>query len=206
MNVSKRKLTGNHGLSHGMKRFPAHVPFKQSIGWCAGNLQKVGMWKSFAQTTWCSKWNQRIPWIPLCTTNRWVVRLVTRRVEARSRKITVRCSLGSSWINPFGHVYLLDGFSACFLVGGEWLPWNLFSHSYWVANHPNWRTHIFQRGGPTTNQFLIWIYDTCLKPLVVRRNCLMAISQHTHTHTAESNFVLSNGTLEYWSHRCLEDA
>ena len=22
----------------------------------------------------------------------------------------------------------------------------------WVANHPNWRTHIFQRGGPTTNQ------------------------------------------------------
>ena len=23
---------------------------------------------------------------------------------------------------------------------------------YWVANHPNWRTHIFQRGGPTTNQ------------------------------------------------------
>ena len=25
---------------------------------------------------------------------------------------------------------------------------------YWVSIHPNWRTHIFQRGGPTTNQIL----------------------------------------------------
>ena len=24
----------------------------------------------------------------------------------------------------------------------------LFSHINWVSNHPNWRTHIFQRGGP----------------------------------------------------------
>ena len=36
-----------------------------------------------------------------------------------------------------------------------WLPSILFSQKYWVANHPNWRTHIFQRGGPTTNQLLI---------------------------------------------------
>ena len=27
-----------------------------------------------------------------------------------------------------------------------WLPWILFAHEYWVANHPNWRSHIFQRG------------------------------------------------------------
>ena len=33
-----------------------------------------------------------------------------------------------------------------------WLPFLAFSQKYWVANHPNWRTHIFQRGGPTTNQ------------------------------------------------------
>ena len=26
---------------------------------------------------------------------------------------------------------------------------------YWVSNHPNWRTHIFQRGGPTTNQLYV---------------------------------------------------
>ena len=29
-----------------------------------------------------------------------------------------------------------------------WLPSILFSHINWVSNHPNWRTHIFQRGGP----------------------------------------------------------
>ena len=41
-----------------------------------------------------------------------------------------------------------------------WLPSILFSHEYWVSNHPNWRAHIFQRRGPTTNQFSIprnWI-------------------------------------------------
>ena len=27
-----------------------------------------------------------------------------------------------------------------------------FSQKYWVSNHPNWRTHIFQRRGETTNQ------------------------------------------------------
>ena len=50
------------------------------------------------------------------------------------------------------------------LVGGDWLPFLAFSQKYWVANHPNWRTHIFQRGGPTTNQImssnhscLIWL-------------------------------------------------
>ena len=26
---------------------------------------------------------------------------------------------------------------------------------YWVANHPNWRNHIFQ-SGPTTNQYFSW--------------------------------------------------
>ena len=46
-----------------------------------------------------------------------------------------------------------------FLVGESiliwlvvWLPFLAFSHIYWVANHPNWRAHIFQRGGPSTNQ------------------------------------------------------
>ena len=32
-----------------------------------------------------------------------------------------------------------------------WLPFLIFPYN-WVSNHPNWRTHIFQRGGPTTNQ------------------------------------------------------
>ena len=32
------------------------------------------------------------------------------------------------------------------LVGGDWLPWILFSQKYWEFHHPNWRTYIFQRG------------------------------------------------------------
>ena len=42
------------------------------------------------------------------------------------------------------------------LVGGEWLPFiSFFSWILGMSNHPNWRTHIFQRGGPTTNQIFI---------------------------------------------------
>ena len=37
-----------------------------------------------------------------------------------------------------------------------WLPSILFSHINWEFHHPNWRTHIFQRGGPTTKQ--IWCF------------------------------------------------
>ena len=37
------------------------------------------------------------------------------------------------------------------LVGG--LVAMFYFPIYWVANHPNWRPHIFQTGGPTTNQF-----------------------------------------------------
>ena len=40
---------------------------------------------------------------------------------------------------------------------GWWFGWHvLFSQKYWEANHPNWRTHIFQRGGtqpPTRVKF-----------------------------------------------------
>ena len=37
---------------------------------------------------------------------------------------------------------------------GYWLVvWNMFYFSiYWEFHHPNWRTHIFQRGRYTTNQ------------------------------------------------------
>ena len=49
-----------------------------------------------------------------------------------------------------------------------WLPSILFSQKYWVANHhPNWRSHIFQRGGekpPTRwdfhyNMICYWIFS-----------------------------------------------
>jgi len=33
----------------------------------------------------------------------------------------------------------------------HWNIWIIFP-SYWECHHPNWRTHILQRGGSTTNQ------------------------------------------------------
>ena len=41
-----------------------------------------------------------------------------------------------------------------------WLVvWNIFYFSiYWEFHHPNWRTHIFQRGRYTTNQ---WLMKNC---------------------------------------------
>ena len=42
------------------------------------------------------------------------------------------------------------------LLSGWWFGCHqfYFSHDYWECHHPNWRTHIFQRGGPTTYQLL----------------------------------------------------
>ena len=35
-----------------------------------------------------------------------------------------------------------------------WLVvWNMFCSIYWEFHHPNWRTHMFQRGRSTTNQY-----------------------------------------------------
>ena len=45
-----------------------------------------------------------------------------------------------------------------FLMGWTWLVGGLehvlFFPSYWECHHPNWRTHIFQRGRYTTNQMV----------------------------------------------------
>ena len=45
----------------------------------------------------------------------------------------------------------------------NWLVvWNMavIFPSYWECHHPNWRTHIFQRGGSTTNQSFAVAYYT----------------------------------------------
>ena len=41
-------------------------------------------------------------------------------------------------------------------IAGWWFGTCLFNFFpiYWVSNHPTWRTHIFQKGGSTTNQHL----------------------------------------------------
>ena len=50
-----------------------------------------------------------------------------------------------------------------YLVGGEWLPWILFSHSYWVANHPNWLSY-FSEGLPWIWHEFPWILGCCHHP------------------------------------------
>ena len=45
------------------------------------------------------------------------------------------------------------------VVGTWWLS------IYWECHHPNWRTHIFQRGRYTTNQW--WILRMILPPIVM---------------------------------------
>ena len=47
-----------------------------------------------------------------------------------------------------------------FSLSGWWFgTWILFFHNIWECHHPNWRTHIFQRGRYTTNQFSFWITE-----------------------------------------------
>ena len=41
-------------------------------------------------------------------------------------------------------------------ISGWWFgTWILRFSIYWECHHPNWRTHIFQRGGYTTNQIYV---------------------------------------------------
>jgi len=52
-----------------------------------------------------------------------------------------------------------------------WLVWNIFYFSiYWECHHPNWGTHIFQRGGSTTKQMnwgeLITFHPTITIPIL----------------------------------------
>ena len=69
----------------------------------------------------------------------------------------------SQWLMRFVYlgVRLVLNNQQC--ITGWWFGTSiLFSHSV-GNNHPNWRTHIFQRGGPTTNQInnagLGWCLD-----------------------------------------------
>ena len=43
-----------------------------------------------------------------------------------------------------------------YLVGG--LEHGFYFSIYWECHHPNWWTHIFQRGRSTTNQLITWTW------------------------------------------------
>ena len=70
------------------------------------------------------------------------------------------------WCVPFGNLAMEDSlFFTCWYVSvyvySVWwfVTWMLWFSIYWEFHHPNWRTHIFQRGRYTTNQYL---YDVFL--------------------------------------------
>ena len=64
-----------------------------------------------------------------------------------------------SWSGWWWLVAMNLAFSQYPIYGYQYMvPSILFSQKYWVANHPNWRTHIFQRGGekpPTSDDVSI---------------------------------------------------
>ena len=53
-----------------------------------------------------------------------------------------------------------DGHGGWLVINIGWCfgTWLLF-FQYWECHHPNWRTHIFQRGRSTTNQYRLVIYS-----------------------------------------------
>ena len=56
-----------------------------------------------------------------------------------------------------GLVNQQDHHHEAILVGG--LEHEIYDFPFsWECHHPNWRTHIFQRGGSTTNQILMGIF------------------------------------------------
>ena len=50
-----------------------------------------------------------------------------------------------------------------------------YIYIYWEFHHPNWRTHIFQRGRSTTNQYMnfICISYACLCALYMHFTCML---------------------------------
>ena len=69
------------------------------------------------------------------------------------------------WYSDFIDIPIIDSNPRYdYLVSGL-EPWNFMTFHSTVKNyHPNWRSHIFQRGGSTTNQDsvyrIIWNYST----------------------------------------------
>ena len=72
----------------------------------------------------------------------------------RDESIESRGKSGKSRLKMIFHgSWMVVQWYSLILVGGNWLPFfGMFPEILGFDYHPNWRTHIFQRGGPTTNQ------------------------------------------------------
>ena len=61
-----------------------------------------------------------------------------------------------------GYAMVLSSHHSSWNNTGWWFGTCFIFPFSWECHHPNWRTHIFQRGGPTTNQnrcYLFFLHD-----------------------------------------------
>ena len=83
-------------------------------------------------------WGWRCSWVPFCACH---------KAEVSVTPVVLQDHPMDEWITcpPLVILWVLKSAENWLVV---WLPWILFSHFCWECHHPNWRTHIFQRGGP----------------------------------------------------------
>ena len=78
----------------------------------------------------------------------------------KSKELDVICYINviSTTIYIYTYIYIYtQHIDMIWLV--VWLPWmdDFPINILGISNHPNWRSHIFQRGGPTANQRCNWM-------------------------------------------------
>ena len=95
--------------------------------------------------------------------------------------------------------------------GWWWLEHDgLFSHSVGECHHPNWRTHIFQRGRSTTNQNLYFFLCSLCQCELLEKECFFSymdvlrdqiptyLSRRDRIDTILRNKRLSLGGADWW--------
>ena len=71
-----------------------------------------------------------------------------------------------------------------FIAGWCFGTWLLWLSIYWDCHHPNWRTHIFQRGRSTTNQYMVSLY--------------IAFFAYDHGFDKDRKTITSNQYIKFW--------
>ena len=95
---------------------------------------------------------------------------IANRLSLRDELWLVRWSLAGWWFGTWVYSYHHYSIIMCYMIiynqihttytGWWWLEHDFYFPIYWECHHPNWRTHIFQRGRYTTNQAMWWLYRT----------------------------------------------
>ena len=119
----------------------------------------------------------RLPWTALAPAETWSLndRGKVWKSTFELKSIGIQKTSGSHHLNTWKSSFLIHIY--IYMIGGlEHLDY--FS-IYWECHHPNWRTHIFQRGRYTTNQNTFdwcWLCATtfwCLKLVLILQDSLL---------------------------------